>query len=71
MVFWVVRRGLSIVTNLKRSIDDGTIDEDPGACMFLWKLEYFLDCATVLAMHSYFLLLEGQIAGPGLGSPCW
>ena len=59
------------VTNLKRSIDDGTIDEYPGRCMFLWMLEDYLDYAAVLAMHSRFLLLEGKITGLGPGSPCW
>ena len=36
--------------------------------MFLWILEDALDCATVPVMHSESLVLEGHIAGPGLGS---
>lgn len=60
----------AFVTNLKRSIDDGTIDEYSGSCVLLWILEDPLDCATVPTMHSIFLVLEGQITGPGLGCLC-
>lgn len=70
MVFGRVRRGSSIVTKLKRSIDDGMIDEYPGSCVFLWMLEDPLDFASVPTMHSIFLVLEGKITGPGLGCLC-
>ena len=57
-----------MVLIFERSIDHGTIDECPGGGMFLWILEDALDCATVPVMHSESLVLEGHIAGPGLGS---
>lgn len=59
-----------IITNLRRSIDDGTIDEYAGSCVFLWILAAFLDYTAVIAMHSRLLLLEGQITDPGPGGPC-
>ena len=62
--FGWLQRVPDMFMSFKRSIDYGTIDKCPADADLL-------DGATVTAMRSGSLVLEVQIAGPGLRSFPW